>query len=90
NISESNLNGVAIIASEQDIAMLGEQSAAVLQAQSIHPRFTHFGDGYTLLLTDQVLESDVLSLLHDKLINKAQEIALIIAGLGNVGTEFMR
>ncbi|KPH89976.1 aspartate kinase [Pseudoalteromonas undina] len=90
NISESNLNGVAIIASEQDIAMLSEQSAAVLQAQSIHPRFTHFGDGYTLLLTDQVLESDVLSLLHDKLINKAQEIALIIAGLGNVGTEFMR
>jgi len=90
NISESNLNGVAIIASEQDIATLGKQSAALLQGQSIQPRFTHFGEDYTLLLTDQVLESDVLSLLHDKLINKAQEIALIIAGLGNVGAEFMR
>ena len=90
NISESNLNGVAIIASKQDIATLGKQSAALLQGQSIQPRFTHFGEDYTLLLTDQVLESDVLSLLHDKLINKAQEIALIIAGLGNVGAEFMR
>lgn len=90
NINESNLNGVAIIAPDQDVAPLGNQSEALLQAQSIHPRFIHYGEGYTLLLTDQVLESDVLSLLHDKLINKAQEIALIIAGLGNVGAEFMR
>ncbi len=90
NISESNLNGVAIIAPDQEVAPLGKQSEALLQTQSIQPRFTHYGEGYTLLLTDQVLESDVLSLLHDKLINKAQEIALIIAGLGNVGAEFMR
>ncbi|WP_166109432.1 bifunctional aspartate kinase/homoserine dehydrogenase II [Pseudoalteromonas sp. Z9A5] len=89
NISESNLNGCAVIASEQDINALNLQALDVLNQQSIKPRFVHQGCGYALLLTDQLIDSDVLSILHDQLINKGQEIALIVAGLGNVGKVFI-
>ncbi|KYL33281.1 bifunctional aspartate kinase/homoserine dehydrogenase II [Pseudoalteromonas agarivorans] len=89
NISESNLNGCAVVAPTQDVYTLSTLAAEVLNQQSIHPRFIHQDTGYTLLLTDQLIESDVLSLLHEKLINKGQEVALVVAGLGNVGDEFL-
>jgi len=89
NISESNLNGCAVVAPEQDISTLKLQALEVLAEQTIKPRFVHQGNGYVLLLTDQFIDSDVLSTLHDKLVNKGQEIAIIVAGLGNVGEVFI-
>ncbi|WP_273046851.1 bifunctional aspartate kinase/homoserine dehydrogenase II [Pseudoalteromonas sp.] len=89
NISESNLNGCAVLAPEQDVNTLALHALDLLNLQSIQPRFVHQGDGYVLLLTDQLIDSDILSILHDKLINKGQEVALIVAGLGNVGEVFI-
>ena len=80
---------VRLLLLEQDITALNLQALDLLNLQSIHPRFVHQDDGYALLLTDQLIDSDVLSLLHDQLINKGQEIALIVAGLGNVGRVFI-
>jgi bifunctional aspartokinase / homoserine dehydrogenase 2 len=90
NISESNLQGCAIVAPEQDISALQYQALEVLTAHAIQPRFIHQDKGYVLLLTDQFIDSDVQSVLHDKLINKGQEIAIIVAGLGNVGEVFIQ
>lgn len=89
NIIESNLNGCAVVAPQADIKHLAEQAVTVLSEQSIVTRFSHQDQDYLLTLTDQKLTSDVLSILHDKLINKGQELALIIAGLGNVGETFI-
>ncbi len=89
NISESNLNGCAVVAPEQNISTLKLQALEVLAEQTIKPRFVHQDNGYVLLLTDQFIDSDVQSTLHDKLVNKGQEIAIIVAGLGNVGEVFI-
>lgn len=89
NISESNLNGCAVVAPTQDISALNVLAVDVLNQNNIAPRFIQRDSNYTLLLTDQLIDSDVLSLLHEKLINKGQEIALVVAGLGNVGDEFL-
>lgn len=90
NISESNLNGCAIVAPEQDVNTLSLQALDLLKLHSIKPRFVHQDTGYALLLTDQFIDSDIQSDLHDKLINKGQEIAIIVAGLGNVGDVFIK
>ncbi|MCQ8879198.1 bifunctional aspartate kinase/homoserine dehydrogenase II [Pseudoalteromonas shioyasakiensis] len=89
NIIESNLHGCAIVAPSNDIAHLSLQASSLLGEQSLAPRFSHQDTEYALLLTDQAIDSDVLTLLHDKLINKGQELAVIIAGLGNVGEVFI-
>ncbi|MGB1291127.1 MAG: bifunctional aspartate kinase/homoserine dehydrogenase II, partial [Pseudoalteromonas sp.] len=89
NIIESNLHGCAIVAPSNDIAHLSLQASSLLSEQSLAPRFSHQDTDYALLLTDQAIDSDVLTLLHDKLINKGQELAVIIAGLGNVGEVFI-
>ncbi|MDN3379423.1 MULTISPECIES: bifunctional aspartate kinase/homoserine dehydrogenase II [unclassified Pseudoalteromonas] len=89
NIIESNLHGCAIVAPNNDIAHLSVQASSLLSEQSLAPRFSHQDTEYALLLTDQAIDSDVLTLLHDKLINKGQELAVIIAGLGNVGEVFI-
>jgi len=89
NISESSLNGCAVVAPVNDISKLNVLAIDTLNAHAIEPRFIHQDSGYILLLTDQVIDSDILSVLHDKLINKGQEVALIIAGLGNVGEVFI-
>jgi len=89
NIIESNLHGCAIVAPSNDIAYLSLQASTLLSEQSLAPRFSHQDTDYALLLTDQAIDSDVLTLLHDKLINKGQELAVIIAGLGNVGEVFI-
>ncbi len=89
NIVESNLSGCAVIAPIADISMLSEQAATLLKEQSIQPRFVQRDDNYVLILNDQAIDSDVLTLLHDKLVNKGQELAIIIAGLGNVGEVFL-
>ncbi|MEH6396359.1 bifunctional aspartate kinase/homoserine dehydrogenase II [Pseudoalteromonas sp.] len=89
NIIESNLHGCAVVAPSNDVAQLFEQATGVLTEQSLTPRFSHQDTDYILLLTDQSIDSDVLTILHDKLINKGQELAIIVAGLGNVGEVFI-
>lgn len=89
NIIESNLHGCAIVAPSNDVVQLSIQATSILGEQSVSPRFSHQDTDYALLLTDQAVDSDVLTLLHDKLINKGQELAVIIAGLGNVGEVFI-
>lgn len=89
NIVESNLSGCAVVAPTADVSVLAEQATALLKEQSIHPRFVQQDDNYVLILNDQAIDSDVLTLLHDKLVNKGQELAIIVAGLGNVGEVFL-
>ncbi|WP_372759893.1 bifunctional aspartate kinase/homoserine dehydrogenase II [Pseudoalteromonas sp.] len=89
NIAESNLHGCAIVAPSPAINNLTAQAREVLSEHNIAPRLIQQDNGYVLLLTDQLIDSDVLSVLHDKLINKGQEIALIVAGVGNVGEAFI-
>jgi aspartokinase/homoserine dehydrogenase 2 len=90
NISESNLNGCAIVAPAHEVAYLNRQAHELLSEQSVEPKFTHQDESYAILLTEQVIESDTLSLLHNSLINKGQELALIVAGVGNVGNAFVK
>ena len=89
NIVESNLSGCAVVAPTADVSALTEQATSLLKEQSIHPRFVQQDDNYVLILNDQAIDSDVLTLLHDKLVNKGQELAIIVAGLGNVGEVFL-
>ena len=89
NIVESNLSGCAVVAPSSDVSQLAEQAISLLKEQSIHPRFVQQDQQYVLLLNDQAIDSDVLTLLHDKLVNKGQELAIIVAGLGNVGEVFL-
>ncbi|MBQ4813405.1 bifunctional aspartate kinase/homoserine dehydrogenase II [Pseudoalteromonas luteoviolacea] len=89
NIIETHLRGVALVAPEYEVAQLTQQAAAVLEQQDVVVRFTHSDSNYGLFLTDQSIDSDVLAILHDKLVNKGRELAVIIAGLGNVGEVFV-
>ncbi|MCF2858872.1 bifunctional aspartate kinase/homoserine dehydrogenase II [Pseudoalteromonas sp. SMS1] len=89
NIVETHLRGVALVAPEYEVAQLSQQAAIELEHQDVVVRFTHSGSNYALFLTDQSIDSDVLAILHDKLVNKGREIAVIIAGLGNVGEVFV-
>ncbi|KNC66721.1 bifunctional aspartate kinase/homoserine dehydrogenase II [Pseudoalteromonas ardens] len=88
-IVESHLRGFAVVAPSPDIAPLVRQAQAVLDEQAVVVRFTHSATDYALFLTDQAIDSDVLAILHDKLVNKGRELAVIIAGLGNVGEVFL-
>ncbi|KID58953.1 aspartate kinase [Pseudoalteromonas luteoviolacea] len=89
NIVESHLRGLAIVAPSFEIQQLTQQAAAILEQQDVVVRFTHSDGSYGLFLTDQSIDSDVLAILHDKLVNKGRELAVIIAGLGNVGEVFV-
>ncbi|MCG7549713.1 bifunctional aspartate kinase/homoserine dehydrogenase II [Pseudoalteromonas sp. Of7M-16] len=89
NIVESHLRGLAIVAPSHETHQLTQQVAAVLEQQDVVVRFTHSDGRYALFLTDQSIDSDVLAILHDKVVNKGRELAVIIAGLGNVGEVFV-
>ena len=89
NIHESNLHGCAVVAANNDINGLNLKTITLLGTHGVAPSFTHQADDYTLLLTDQRLDSDILSALHNELINEEQKIALVVAGIGNVGEEFI-
>ncbi|MBD1583847.1 bifunctional aspartate kinase/homoserine dehydrogenase II [Pseudoalteromonas sp. S16_S37] len=89
NIVESALQGFAVVAPSANIAQLQAQAAQLLHEQNIVVRFNHQDNEYALFLTDQAIDSDVLAILHDKLVNKGRELAVVIAGLGNVGEVFV-
>lgn len=86
---ESHLQGFALVAPKADISLLELQAKSVLTEQDVVLRFAHSDEDYALFLTDQAIDSDVLAILHDKLVNKGRELAVIIAGLGNVGEVFL-
>ncbi|TMN94024.1 bifunctional aspartate kinase/homoserine dehydrogenase II [Pseudoalteromonas phenolica] len=86
---ESHLQGFALVAPKADISALELQAKSVLAEQDVVLRFAHSDEDYALFLTDQAIDSDVLAILHDKLVNKGRELAVIIAGLGNVGEVFL-
>ena len=86
---ESHLQGFALVTPKSDISALELQAKSVLAEQDVVLRFAHSDEDYALFLTDQAIDSDVLAILHDKLVNKGRELAVIIAGLGNVGEVFL-
>ena len=86
---ESHLQGFALVAPKADIATFEVQAKSVLAERDVVLRFAHSDEDYALFLTDQAIDSDVLAILHDKLVNKGRELAVIIAGLGNVGEVFL-
>ncbi|CAH9055127.1 Bifunctional aspartokinase/homoserine dehydrogenase 2 [Pseudoalteromonas sp. CIP111854] len=90
NIVESALQGFAIVASSADIAQLQTLAAQLLNEQNVVVRFNHQDKEYALFLTDQAIDSDVLAILHDQLVSKDRELAVVIAGLGNVGEVFVQ
>jgi aspartokinase/homoserine dehydrogenase 2 len=89
NLVGSNLNGCAIVAASAEVAGLQAQARWLLDEQEVVVRFEHGDTDYALFLTDQLIDSDVLAALHDKLVTKGQELAVIVAGLGNVGEVFI-
>lgn len=89
NLVGSNLNGCAIVAASAEVAGLQAQARWLLDEQEVVVRFEHGDSEYALFLTEQLIDSDVLAALHDKLVTKGQELAVIVAGLGNVGEVFI-
>ncbi|WP_440054388.1 bifunctional aspartate kinase/homoserine dehydrogenase II [Pseudoalteromonas sp. T1lg65] len=89
NLVESQVQGFAVVAPEQDVTHLMAQAQELLAEHQIVKRFTLQEQNYSLVLTDQVIDSDLLALLHEKLINKGRELAVIVAGIGNVGQVFI-
>jgi aspartokinase/homoserine dehydrogenase 2 len=89
-IVESNLQGCALVAPPAVLLGLKKQAEQLFYEREVVVRFAHQDNDYALFLTDQALDSDFLAVLHDKLINKGRELAVIIAGLGNVGDVFLQ
>ncbi|AIY63969.1 bifunctional aspartate kinase/homoserine dehydrogenase II [Pseudoalteromonas piratica] len=86
---ESNVSGVAIVSEPGSEPQLLKSAKQLLEKQSMTLRGAWSQDGFAILLGDQLLESDTLSLLHDELISAKQELAVIVAGIGNVGEVFL-
>lgn len=86
---ESSVSGVAIVCEHGSESSLLSNAKQLLEKQSITLRGAWSQNGFAVLIGDQLLESDTLSLLHNELISAKQEIAVIVAGLGNVGEVFV-
>ncbi|MFC3034133.1 bifunctional aspartate kinase/homoserine dehydrogenase II [Pseudoalteromonas fenneropenaei] len=89
NLVGSNLNGCAVVAPSNEVTSLYQQARQLLETQEVVVRASHIAQEYALFLTDQLIDADLLAVLHDRLITKGQELAVIIAGLGNVGEVFV-
>ncbi|WP_339141390.1 bifunctional aspartate kinase/homoserine dehydrogenase II [Pseudoalteromonas galatheae] len=89
NIIESQVQGFAIVAPSQDVAGLHQQALELLDEHAIVTRFVLQERHYSLVLTDQAIDSDLLAILHERLVNKGRELAVIVAGVGNVGEVFI-
>ncbi len=60
-----------------------------MDEHAIVTRFVLQERHYSLVLTDQAIDSDLLAILHERLVNKGRELAVIVAGVGNVGEVFI-
>lgn len=85
---ESNLNGCALVAQSNELASFSQKVTNSLSQQAITVRFIHQATEFSLFLTDQLIGADVLRQLHHYLPNP-QQVALIVAGVGNVGETFL-
>ncbi len=89
NIVATDVSGIAVVCEIGAEQPLLQKSLRTLESQSIVPRFTFAAPGYAIILTEQALQTDLLTILHDEVINISQELAVIVAGLGNVGGVFI-
>lgn len=89
NIVETRVSGVAIVCEKHSESTLLDHALTLLSKENRTVRLAFKGDGYALILAEQQFDSDVLTLLHDAIISQSQELAVIIAGLGNVGGIFV-
>ncbi|MBU2969528.1 bifunctional aspartate kinase/homoserine dehydrogenase II [Pseudoalteromonas sp. C2R02] len=94
NLIESNLFGLGIVCPNSVAQQLTEQASKLLQKYNINVRFAFsqkdlLGNEYGLVLCEQAFDTDLLTVLHDELISDSQELAVIVAGLGNVGATFI-
>ena len=88
-LTESNVSGVAVVSELGSEQRLLNSAKALLEKQSMTLRGAWCQSGFAVLLGDQLLESDTLSLLHEEIISAKQELAVIVAGIGNVGEVFL-
>ncbi len=89
NLIESNLFGLGIVCQKEQADLLTETAKALLLQNNVNIRFKHTNSDYGLLLCEQQLDTDLLTLLHNELIGAYQELAIVVAGLGNVGAVFL-
>ncbi|SFD08192.1 bifunctional aspartate kinase/homoserine dehydrogenase II [Pseudoalteromonas denitrificans] len=94
NLVESNLFGLGIVCPNDIAHQLTQQAAKILQKYNINIRFAFSqkdmpGNEYGLVLCEQAFDTDLLTILHEELISDSQELAVVVAGLGNVGATFI-
>ena len=89
NLVESNVSGLAIVCEQGAGHTLAAQAKAILAENNVTLRFVSSHDEYCLLLCEQQLDTDRLTILHDQLVSVSQELAVVVAGLGNVGAVFI-
>ncbi|MCG7569772.1 bifunctional aspartate kinase/homoserine dehydrogenase II [Pseudoalteromonas sp. CNC9-20] len=87
---ESNLNGCALVSPNQYTQQGYQEMLACLEQLNLTIRFSHCDQDYALVLTDQIIDADSLGKVHRTLIGAHQQIAVIVAGLGNVGSVFLQ
>lgn len=88
-LHETNLNGVAIVAPQNEIVSQCLKAQTQLDELSFTVRFVHRQQDFALILCDQKVDADTLSLLHNKIVAAHRQVALIVAGVGNVGQTFI-
>ncbi|WP_105199343.1 bifunctional aspartate kinase/homoserine dehydrogenase II [Pseudoalteromonas sp. T1lg10] len=86
---ESNVNGFALVAPQRELEKCQQQVEQGLRELNLNGRFTHVGEGYCLQLTDEEIGADSLSYLHQRLLGAQRQLAVVVAGLGNVGEVFV-
>ncbi|MBS3799112.1 bifunctional aspartate kinase/homoserine dehydrogenase II [Pseudoalteromonas sp. BDTF-M6] len=86
---ESNVNGFALVAPQAQLAKCQQQVLQEVSELNLNGRFTHVGEGYCLQLTDEEIDADSLGYLHQRLLGSQRQLAVVVAGLGNVGEVFV-
>ncbi|MDP4985260.1 bifunctional aspartate kinase/homoserine dehydrogenase II [Pseudoalteromonas tunicata] len=89
NLVESNVSGIALVCQHGDGHQLAQSAKVILAENNVNLRFIYSHEDYCILLCEQQLDTDRLTILHDKLVSVSQELAVVVAGLGNVGTVFL-
>ncbi|MEO2268741.1 bifunctional aspartate kinase/homoserine dehydrogenase II [Pseudoalteromonas sp. YIC-656] len=86
---ESNVFGFAVVAPSEELGVAQGQINDTLAQLNFNSRFQHRDKGYILQLTDQEVDADSLTVLHQALIGVKRQLAVVVAGLGNVGEVFL-
>ncbi|WP_105188538.1 bifunctional aspartate kinase/homoserine dehydrogenase II [Pseudoalteromonas sp. T1lg48] len=86
---ESNVNGFALVAPQRELEKCQQQAQQGLSELNLNARFSYLGEGYFLQLTDEEIDADSLGYLHQRLLGSQRQLAVVVAGLGNVGEVFV-